>query len=95
MSAYLIADVEITDPVPYEEYRSQVMPTVTKHGGRFIVRGGAVETLEGSWKPGRFVIIEFPSMDALKRWYNSPEYDRLKKIRQRSAKSKVLAVQGV
>ena len=95
MSAYVIADVQITDPVPYEEYRSQVLPTLTKHGGRFIVRGGAAEPLDGDWKPGRLVVIEFPSMDALKGWYNSPEYARLKKIRWSASNGSLIAVQGV
>lgn len=95
MSAYLIAEIEVTDPETYEEYRGQVAPTVEQYGGRFLVRGGAVHGLEGEWNPKRLVVIEFSDMDGLRKWYRSDEYDRLKRIRQRSSTGKVLAVEGV
>ena len=95
MPAYLIAEIEVTDPETYEEYRQQVAPTVEQYGGRFLVRGGAVHGLEGEWNPKRLVVIEFPDMAGLRKWYQSDEYDRLKTIRQRSSIGKVLAVEGV
>lgn len=95
MSAYLIAEIEVTDPETYEEYRGQVAPTVEQYGGRFLVRGGAVHGLEGEWNPKRLVVIEFSDMDDLRKWYRSDEYERLKRIRQRSSTGKVLAVEGV
>lgn len=94
MPAYLIADVEVKDPDVYAEYRRQVLPLVQKHGGRFIVRGGAHETLEGPWRPARVVIIEFPDMAALKAWYGSPEYTRLIELRQGASRGSLIAVEG-
>jgi uncharacterized protein (DUF1330 family) len=94
MTAYLIADVDVSDPDVYAEYRRQVLPLVTRHGGRFIVRGGAHETLEGKWKPKRLVIIEFPDMAALKAWYGSPEYTGLIALRQGASRGSLVAVEG-
>jgi uncharacterized protein (DUF1330 family) len=94
MAAYLIADIEVTNPAGYDEYRRQVPATVEKYGGRFVVRGGASETLEGDWGPKRVVVLEFPTMDALKRWYNSAEYKPLIALRQKNASGNVIAVQG-
>jgi uncharacterized protein (DUF1330 family) len=95
MPAYVIADVEVTDPAGFEEYRQQVPATVAKYGGRFLVRGGALETVEGEWRPKRFVVLEFPTLEQAKRWYDSPEYKGPKALRQRTAKTKVLLVEGV
>ena len=95
MPAYLIAEIEVSDLETYEEYRRQVAPTVEQYGGRFLVRGGGVHGLEGEWTPKRLVVIEFPDMAKLKEWYQSDEYERLKRIRQRSSTGKVLAVEGV
>ncbi|HUJ98166.1 MAG TPA: DUF1330 domain-containing protein [Stellaceae bacterium] len=94
MAAYLIADIEVTNPAGYDEYRRQVVATVEKYGGRFAVRGGASEILEGDWGPKRVVVLEFPTMDALKRWYNSAEYKPLIALRQKNASGNVIAVQG-
>lgn len=95
MPAYLFANVEVTDPAGYEEYRQQVSATITAHGGRYLVRGGATEVLEGDWSPKRIVILEFADMAQLKAWYRSPEYQPLIKLRQRTAKSTLVAVEGV
>lgn len=94
MPAYLIADVEVKDPDVYAEYRRQVLPLVQRHGGRFIVRGGAHETLEGAWRPARLVVIEFPDMAALKAWYGSPEYEKLIALRQGASRGSLIAVEG-
>jgi uncharacterized protein (DUF1330 family) len=94
MTAYLIADVDVSDPDVYAEYRRQVLPLVTRHGGRFIVRGGVHETLEGEWQPKRLVVIEFPDMAALKAWYGSLEYTRLIALRQGASRGSLVAVEG-
>jgi uncharacterized protein (DUF1330 family) len=94
MTAYLIADVEVHDQNVYAEYRRQVLPLIQKHGGRFIVRGGAFEILEGDWRPRRLVIIEFPDMAALKLWYRSPEYAKLIELRQGASRGSIVAVEG-
>jgi uncharacterized protein (DUF1330 family) len=90
----VIADVEVTDPAGFEEYRKQVPATVTKYGGRFLVRGGALEAVEGEWRPKRLVVVEFPSLQDAKRWYDSTEYKGPKALRQRTAKTKILLVEG-
>jgi uncharacterized protein (DUF1330 family) len=95
MAAYLHADVEITDPVAYETYRQQVPAMIAAHGGRYLVRGGAVEVLEGERTPRRQVILEFPDMTHLKAFYGSPEYRRLIEIRQGASVGSVVAIEGV
>ena len=95
MPAYLFANVEVTDAAGYEEYRQRVSATIEAHGGRYVVRGGAAEVLEGEWVPKRMVILEFADMAQLKTWYRSPEYKPLIELRQRTAKSTLVAVEGV
>ena len=94
MPAYLIADTHITDQSTYNEYKQQVAPLIAKFGGRFLVRGGPHEVLEGSWQPSRLVLIEFPDMKALKSWYSSPEYAPLLALRQPAATDHLVAVEG-
>jgi uncharacterized protein (DUF1330 family) len=95
VAAYLIAEVEITDPKAYEEYRRIVPGTIAQYGGRYLVRGGAVETKEGGWTPARVVVLEFASMDQARKWYHSPEYAPALAIRTRAGKSKVILVEGL
>lgn len=95
MPAYVIADVEITDPAGFEEYRRQVPATIEKYGGRFLVRGGQHETLEGDWRPHRLVVLEFPSLEAARRWYDSPEYREPKALRLKTSRGRVVLVEGV
>jgi uncharacterized protein (DUF1330 family) len=94
MAAYVIATVEITDPQGFEEYRKMVPATVEKYGGKFIARGGNMETLEGDWQPKRLVIIEFDSLERAKQWWASEEYREAKILRQRTAKSELIVVEG-
>jgi uncharacterized protein (DUF1330 family) len=94
MPAYLIADTRVTDQVAYDEYRRQVGPQIARFGGRFLIRGGAHQVLEGTWQPGRVVVIEFPTMAALRAWYDSPEYAPLIALRQRAAEGNLIAVEG-
>ncbi len=94
MAAYVIADITVKDSGIYDEYRKQVPATVAKHGGRFLVRGGAHDRVEGDWQPGRVVVIEFPDMAAARAWYSSQEYGPLIKIRQRASTGSVIMVEG-
>jgi uncharacterized protein (DUF1330 family) len=83
MSAYLIVEHIITDAAKFEQYRTAVGPMIAKHGGRYLTKGGSHGLPEGGhWKPERVVIIEFPDMQALERWYNSPEYQPLIALRK-------------
>ena len=95
MSAYLIADVEVTDPEGYQEYRRLVAQSVAAFDGRFLAKGGRSETLEGNWLPKRVVIIEFPSMERLEAWYRSPEYAPALALRKRCAVSHLVMTEGV
>jgi len=95
MRAYFIVDNEVTDPAAFEEYRKQVPSTVERYGGRFLVRGGQIQTLEGDWQPKRIVVTEFPSIEQARRWYDSEDYRALKVLRARSARGSVVLVEGV
>jgi uncharacterized protein (DUF1330 family) len=94
MAAYVIGDIEVTDATVYEDYRRQVAATVEKYGGRFAVRGGKVEPLEGGWAPKRAVLLEFPSFEQALKWYRSPEYAPLIKLRQKASRGKLILVEG-
>jgi len=94
MPAYVIADVVVTDPRLYEDYKKIVPATVEKYGGRFAVRGGEVEVKEGGWKPARLVVLEFPTMEQARKWYNSPEYAPLLALRLKAASTKLILVEG-
>jgi uncharacterized protein (DUF1330 family) len=95
MPAFLVVNIEVVDREKYEEYKKLVSPTLDLYDGRYLARGGAVEVLEGKWSPHRFVIIEFPSVERAKAWWNSPEYEGAKRIRQASARSELIVVQGL
>jgi len=95
MSAYVIAEVNVTDPVAYEGYKKLTPGTLALFNGKFVVRGGQTESLEGDWKPNRIVVLEFPSMDQARAWYNSPEYTTAKKIRQQASTGKMILVEGI
>ena len=95
MTAYVINDMEITDPVLFEEYKKLSPPTVALYGGRFLARGGLTDTLEGAWSPKRLVIIEFPSVAQARAWADSPEYAPAKRLRHRAAISNLIVVEGV
>ena len=95
MAGYVIADVNVTNAVAYEEYRKLVPASIKKYGGKYLVRGGQHETLESKWTPSRLVVIEFASVEQARRWYLSEEYRRAKEVRQRTAVSNVVIVEGV
>ncbi len=95
MPAYVIAMVDVKDPVRYEDYRRLVLPTITAFGGRFIARGGRTEVLEGQSPAGRLVIVEFPSVDRAKEWWASPEYAEARAIRQATSEGTLVVIEGV
>jgi len=95
MPAYMIAEIEVKDPTRYEEYRRGVQATIDRYGGRFLVRGGAAELVEGSGAPRRVVVLEFPSMERLRLWYDSPEYVPLRELRKSASDGRFIMVQGI
>jgi len=94
MAAYIVLDIDIHDAEGYEEYRRLGAPSVTKYGGRFLVRGGAAQNLEGDWTPKRIVVMEFDSTEQAQAWHQSVEYRAAKAIREVTAHSKGIVVQG-
>lgn len=94
MAAYIIVEIEVVDPVGYEEYKKQAADTVHKYGGKYIVRGGKTEVLEGDWKPKRIVVLEFPTMKRAKEWLNCEEYREPRKMRHATAKTHMLVIEG-
>ena len=95
MPAYVIVEVDVTDPAGYEDYKKMVPPSLAAYDGRFVVRGGACETLEGSWQPKRVVVLEFPSVARARQWWASDGYSAAKALRQRTAKTQMIVVEGV
>ena len=95
MPAYVIADVAVTDPQLMDEYRKLVPATLAAYGGRFVVRGGAHQKVEGEWSPSRLVLIEFPSMEQARRWYDSEEYRAPKAMRIKAGRTNLVFVEGV
>lgn len=95
MAAYVIVDIEVTDPAGYEEYRKLAGPTIAAHGGRFLVRGGRTATLEGDWRPQRLVVLEFPTMEQARAWWDSEDYRPAREIRQRTATTRMIVAEGI
>ena len=95
MPAYVIVDITVTDPVGYEDYKKLAPPAVAAYGGKYLARGGQVQTLEGDWSPTRLVILEFESAERAKQWLASPEYSAGRQLRHRTATSNMIVVEGV
>ncbi|MBK7426890.1 MAG: DUF1330 domain-containing protein [Saprospiraceae bacterium] len=95
MSAYIIVDVSILDKEEYKTYVSLTPAAIEAFGGKFIVRGGKTETLEGDWEPGRIVVLEFSDANQARSWWDSELYAPAKSIRQRAAKTQMILVEGV
>ena len=95
MPAYLIAEIEITNPDGYSEYSKLVPATIEKYGGKFLVRGGKAHPLEGDWPERRRVMIEFPSIEKAKAWWDSPEYAKPKQMRLAASKGRLIFLEGV
>ena len=94
MAAYLFADINVTDAATFDDYRGKVGPLVEKYGGKYLVRGGGHETVEGDWSPKRLVVIEFESMEQAKKFYFSDEYKPVMDIRKSASTGNVLLVDG-
>jgi len=95
MAAYVIVDIQVTDPVGYEEYRKLAPPIVAAYGGKYLARGGKTETLEGDWSPNRLVILEFESAERAKEWLNSPEYRVPRQLRRQTTQTNMVVIEGV
>ena len=94
MPAYIVVEIDIHDHASYEDYKKLTPATIAAYDGRFVVRGGQSESLEGDWNPGRLVVLEFPTMQRAKEWWNSEAYAPAKKIRQAASHTKMLVVEG-
>jgi uncharacterized protein (DUF1330 family) len=95
MTAYVIADIDVHDQEAYREYMALVPASLQPYGGRFLVRGGSHQTLEGEWQPRRLVLIEFPTADDARRWHQSPDYQAAMAIRHRTSTGSLVLVEGV
>ena len=95
MAGYIIVEVEVNDPEVYERYKAAVPATLAAYGGRFLVRGGQAERLEGEWEPKRIVIVEFESVEKAKAWWNSQEYAEPKQLRQSASHANMVLVEGI
>ena len=94
MPAYILVEVKVNDTKEYEEYKKLTPGSIAAYDGKFVVRGGVSETLEGDWSPERIVVLEFPTVERARQWWNSPEYAPAKAIRQRTANTKMIVIQG-
>jgi uncharacterized protein (DUF1330 family) len=94
MAGYLIVRINVTDPKAYEEYKKLAQEAVAKHGGRYLVRGGRTETLEGEKETARIVVLEFPSLDQVLKFYRSPEYQKAAAKRKNAATAQFVAAEG-
>jgi uncharacterized protein (DUF1330 family) len=95
MPAYITVQIQVDDPETYERYRALAPRSIALYGGKYLVRGGACEALEGTWSSPRFVVLEFPTIDDARAWWNSPEYAEAKALRQSSARTEMLLVDGL
>ena len=95
MTAYVIIDMNITDPLRFEEYKILAAPTVELYGGKYLAHGGTTEILEGSWAPGHLVVLQFDSVELAKNWLNSTEYHEARRLRYEAAVSNMVVIEGV
>jgi uncharacterized protein (DUF1330 family) len=95
MAGYVIGNINVTDPDAFEEYRGMVPATIAAYGGKYLVRGGVADVVEGDWSPNRLVVLEFESLQKAKEWYNSPEYTPAKAIRLKASTGDLVFVEGV
>jgi len=95
MAAYVIADTEIVDAALGRRYRDIAEKSIARYGGRYVVRGGGIDPIEGDWKPRLFVIVEFPSLARAHEWYDSPEYAEALELRATALRRRLIFVEGV
>jgi len=94
MAAYVVVEVDVKDPERYADYRTMVPASLAVYGGKYLIRGGQVENLEGDWEPQRFVMIQFESVDQAKRWWDSEEYRQARDLRQATSDTRMIVVEG-
>ena len=95
MTAYVIVDIAVHDPIGYEEYKKVAPAAVEQYGGKYIARGGKTETLEGDWSPSRLVILQFENSEQAKKWLNSEEYREARQMRHQTAHSNMVVIEGL
>ncbi len=95
MTAYIILDIKVTDPVRYAEYKDLAAPTVAQYGGKYLIRGGKAENLEGDWEPARMVVLQFDSVEQARKWLDSPEYRPALDLRHQTSITRSIIVEGV
>jgi len=95
MTAFIVVDISVEDAKTYDQYKLLAPPSIAKYGGRYVARGGRTEVLEGSWQPTRLVILEFPSVERARSWWSSADYAEAKALRQRSASTKMVLIEGL
>jgi len=95
MPGYIIAEIDVSDPTRFEDYKRLAQAAIAQHGGTYVIRGGDCETLEGDWTPGRIVVLKFPSVNRAKAWFASEEYEKAKEARAGAAVFRMLAVEGL
>ena len=95
MPGYVIGNINVTDPDAFEQYRGMVPATIAAYGGKYLVRGGVADVVEGDWTPNRLVVLEFESVERAREWYNSPEYTPAKAVRLKASTGDLLFVEGV
>jgi uncharacterized protein (DUF1330 family) len=95
MPAFVVCNIKVSDPAAYEKYKLLAPPAIAQYGGRYVARGGKTAVLEGEWAPDRFVILEFPDMDAARRFYDSPEYRAAREARKNAARMSMILVEGL
>jgi uncharacterized protein (DUF1330 family) len=94
MTAYVLVDVEVTDPARYARYKDMAKPVVEAFGGKYLARAGRTDTLDGDWAPTRLVILEFPSVEQAHVWLNSPEYREARELRHATARTRMVVIEG-
>ena len=95
MPAYVIAHIDVKDPVKYEDYKKMSPVSIQQYGGKFIARGARAESLEGTWQPKRLVLLEFPSVEQARKWWASDEYAPAKALRQATSIGDLVVIEGV
>jgi uncharacterized protein (DUF1330 family) len=95
MPAFVVVNIAVRDPVRYEDYKRLAQETVVAYGGKYLARGGPVEALEGDWKPNRLVILEFPTVEQARKWWDSPEYRPARRVREECATTQLVVTQGL
>ena len=95
MSAYIISDVTAKDADAFQTYRSRAAASIARYGGRYLVRGGPIEQLEGNWAPRAIIVVEFPDIERARTWYRSPEYAFALEVRDRALSRNLILLDGV